>query len=249
MPHQTNVPENESALPSRFVTTHWSVVLRAGHADSTNAHEALSELCRIYWYPLYSYVRRQGQKPHDAEDLTQAFFARLLEKNYVAGAQQAKGRFRTFLLTALKRFLANEWDRQHARKRGGFLALVSIDASSAESRLSAEPIHDVTPEVLFERQWARTLLDQVMSRLREEYAVTGRATLFEQLRPCLAKNGGRPYAELATRLGVTEAAVKMAVQRLRARYRGILREEIGRTVSSPEEIEEEISHLFAAFGP
>ena len=247
--HGNKMANNLSHGANPFVTTHWSAVVKAGAVDSAEASQAISELCQAYWYPLYGFIRRQGHSPEDAEDLTQAFFTRMLEKNYLADARQDKGKFRAFLLMALKRFLANEWDRQHAQKRGGFQTLVPIDHTLAESRLSAEPIHDLQPDVLFERQWAMTLLEQVMGRLQEEYVATGRAKLFEYLRSCLAKEeSALPYAEIAARLNLTEAAVKMAVHRLRARYREILRLEIGKTVASSEEIEEEIRHLFSTFG-
>lgn len=232
-----------------FVTTHWSVVLSARDQGSATSNEALEALCRTYWYPLYAFVRRQGRTPHDAQDLTQEFFARLLEKDYLKAAAPDKGRFRTFLLVALKRFLANEWDRQRAQKRGGSNPVVSIDQELAESRFAAEPAQ-LQPDLLFDRQWARTLLDHTMLRLREEYMSSGRAKLFELLRSCLARDeSALPYAEIATRLNLTEPAVKMAVQRLRARYREILRAEIAETVASEDEVEEEIRHLFSAFGP
>jgi RNA polymerase sigma factor (sigma-70 family) len=233
-----------------FVTTHWSVVLTARDENSPESSEALEALCRTYWFPLYAFVRRQGRNPHDAQDLTQEFFARLLEKGYLNSAAQEKGRFRTFLLVALKRFLANEWDRQHAQKRGGSALIVPIDPELAESRFMAGPVHELQPDLLFDRQWALTLLDRTMMRLREEYVTTGRAKLFELLRGCLAKDeSALPYAEIAARLNLTEPAVKMAVQRLRARYREILRAEIADTVAGPEEVEEEIRHLFSTFGP
>ncbi len=232
-----------------FATTHWSVVLSAQDKDSPRSAEALEALCRVYWYPLYAYARRAGHSPADAEDLTQGFFARLLEKDYLKSAAREKGRFRTFLLTALKRFLANEWDRQHAQKRGGFAPVVSIDQEMAESRFTAEPAHQLQPDVLFDRHWAITLLERTMARLQEEYGATGRASLFDHLRGCLVRDeSSLPYAEIAARLNLTEAAVKMAVHRLRLRYREILQAEIAQTVSAPEEIEEEIRHLFAAFG-
>jgi len=232
-----------------FVTTHWSVVLSAQDKDSPHARQALETLCRAYWFPLYSFVRRQGQSPHDAQDLTQEFFARLLEKEYLKSANQEKGRFRTFLLVALKHFLANEWDRQHAQKRGGFTPVVSIDQDFAESRFAAEPAHQLQPDVLFDRQWATSLLGRTMSQLLDEYVASGRAKLFELLRGCLARDeSALTYAEIARQLNLTEAAVKMAVQRLRARYREILRAQIAETVASPEEIEDEIRHLFSTFG-
>jgi RNA polymerase sigma-70 factor (ECF subfamily) len=250
---QAPSPETSSAdgLPQRptFVTTHWSVVLSAQNVNSPLAAEALAKLCHAYWFPLYAFIRRQGRSPHDAQDLTQEFFARLLEKDYLKSAAREKGKFRTFLLVVLKRFLANEWDRQHAQKRGGFAPLLSIDQELAESRFAAEPGHSLQPDVLFDRQWAITLLERTMALLQEEYVSTGRASLFDFLRGCLARDeSALPYADIATRLKLTEAAVKMAVQRLRARYREILRREIGDTVASPDEIEDEIRHLFATFG-
>jgi RNA polymerase sigma-70 factor (ECF subfamily) len=246
MPDETQT--TASAEGGRFTTTHWSAVIRAGHAEGVQAEEALSELCRVYWYPLYAFARRQGISPSEAEDLTQNFFARLLEKGFLAGADQEKGRFRTFLLTLFKRFRANEWNRQHTQKRGGFQTVVSIDAEWAESRFSAEPAHGEQPDVLFERQWALTLLDQVMAQLQREYVESGHATLFEHLEACLVRGeAALSYRETAARLNLTEAAVKMAVRRLRARYREILREEIQKTVSSPDEVEAEIQHLFAVF--
>ena len=233
-----------------FVTTHWSVVLAAGRSDSTRAQIALSSLCQTYWYPLYAFVRQRGHSPHDAQDLVQEFFARLLEKQGLARITRDKGKFRSFLLVALQRFLANEWDRRHAQKRGGFQPVVSIDQKMAESRFASEPVHHLQPDVLFDRQWAVTLLQATMARLQQEYVATGRAKLFELLRGCLAKDeSALPYAEIAARLNLTEAAVKMAVQRMRARYREILRAEIAGTVASPGEIDEEIRHLFSAFGP
>jgi RNA polymerase sigma-70 factor (ECF subfamily) len=245
------LPSSEAAAPRPvFVTTHWSVVLSAQAKGSAKSSEALETLCRTYWYPLYAYARRAGHSPADAEDLTQSFFARLLEKDYLQSAARDKGKFRTFLLVALKRFLANEWDRQHAQKRGGFVPVVSIDQDQAEARFAAEPAHNVGPDVLFDRQWALTLLDSAMSRLQQEYTATGRTRLFETLRSLLVKDeSASPYAEIAARLNLTEPAVKMAVHRLRTRYREVLREEIVQTVSSAAEVEEELRHLFSAFGP
>ena len=226
------------------------MVLSAQDRDSARSDAALETLCRTYWYPLYAFARRLGHPAHDAQDLTQEFFARLLRKEYLKSAEREKGRFRTFLLVALKHFLANEWDRQHAQKRGGFVSVMSIDQELAESRFAAEPSHNLQPDVLFDRQWAMTLLERTMSQLHDEYVATGRARLFEFLQGCLAKDeSALPYAEIATRLNLTEAAVKMAVQRLRARYREILQAEIAETVASPEEVEEEIRHLYSAFGP
>jgi RNA polymerase sigma-70 factor (ECF subfamily) len=233
-----------------FATTQWTIVLEAQGSDSPQAQAALERLCSTYWFPLYAFVRRQGRSPHDAQDLTQEFFARLLEKDYLKSAAREKGKFRTFLLVALKRFLANDWDRQHAEKRGGFVPVVSIDQKLAESRFESEPSHNQQPDVLFDRQWAMTLLEHTMKRLHEEYVTSGRTKLFEYLRGALARDeSALPYAQVASQLNLSEAAVKMAVQRLRARYREILRAEIADTVSSPDEVEEEIRHLFSTFGP
>jgi len=239
-----------SASDARFVTTHWSVVLSARGTDSTRSAAALETLCRTYWYPLYGYMRRQGRSAHDAQDLTQGFFARLLQKDYLQAAAREKGKFRTFLLMTLKRFVANEWDREHALKRGGFAPVVPIGQEVAESRFAAEPSHNLQPDILFDREWARTLLERAMAHLQQEYVASGRAKLFEYVQSCLAReDSALPYAEIAARLKLTEPAVKMAVYRLRTRYREILREEIAHTVSAPEEIEEEIRQLFCAFGP
>lgn len=244
------MPSPETSAEGHFVTTRWSAVARAGGDDPGASERALAELCGAYWYPLYAYARRRGHAPEEAQDLTQAFFARLLEKNYVADARQEKGKFRAFLLVAMKRFMADEWGRLHAQKRGGFRVIVSIDQGAAESRLAAEMSHDQSPDLLFDRQWALTLLDRVQSRLREEYVATGRAALFEHLEGWLGRDeAALPHAEIAARLGLTVPAVKMAVRRLRARYRELLREEIGQTVAAPEDIDGEIRHLFSIFGP
>jgi RNA polymerase sigma-70 factor (ECF subfamily) len=250
-PLRMKTGSSESSLGGgeRFVTTHWSAVARAGTDDPAAAREALGELCQTYWYPLYCFIRRQGHAPHEAEDLTQGFFARLMEKNFVGNARRERGKFRTFLLVALKGYLANEWDRQHAQKRGGFHTVVEIDQAMVEARLDAELKQELTPETLFERQWALMMLEQTMTRLGEEYIDTGRAKLFEHLSACLAQSQASvSYAEIARELRLTEAAVKQASYRLRARYREILRSEIAKTVSTPEEIDEELRCLFACFG-
>ena len=229
-----------------FVTTHWSVVLTAGATDTTSAHEALAKLCRSYWYPLYAYIRRRGHSPEDAEDLTQEFFARFLEHNWVGRADREKGRFRTFLLSAMNYFLANEWDKARAQKRGGGAAPLPLEFDAAETRYSHEPADQVTPEQHFERRWVLALLEQVLGRLREEFEQEGKAELFAALNPCLV--GDRtllPYAELGEKLRLGEGAVKSAVHRLRQRYRQLLREEIAQTVAAPGEVDEELRHLFA----
>jgi RNA polymerase sigma factor (sigma-70 family) len=245
---ETDQPTTTATSAARFAATHWSAVVRAGSLDPGNAPGALEELCQVYWFPLYAFARRRGCNPADAEDLTQSFFARLLEHNFVARADPAKGRFRTFLLTLFKRFLVNEWNREHAQKRGGLQPVVSIDSQVAESRFGAETARAEQPDILFERHWAMTLLDEVMKRLQEEYGRSGRGRLFEHLEGCLMHDpGALPYAEIAARLDLSEAAVKMAMQRLRARYQAVLREEIGKTVASQEEVEPELRDLFNAF--
>lgn len=235
--------------PEYFATTHWSVVLTAQRSDSTHAHAALSSLCQTYWYPLYAFVRRQGYGAHDAQDLTQEFFARLLAKNYLAVVTREKGKFRSFLLAALKHFLANEWNRAQAAKRGGGREVISLNDTEAESRYRLEPADNTTAEKIFERRWATTLLDQVLNRLRGEYARAEKADLYEHLKGCLTvESQSAPYAELATRLNTSEGAIKVAVHRLRARYRELLRTEIAQTVSSEAEVEDELRYLFAALG-
>ena len=207
---------NEAQDPSsagggRFMTTHWSLVLAAADADDARGREALAKLCQVYWYPLYAFVRRQGHGPHDAQDLTQEFFTRLLEKDYLGDVDRAKGKFRSFLLAALKHFLSKEWARAKTLKRGGGQTLVPLDALLAEDRYRREPEDNATPERLFERRWALTLLDQVLTRLSEEYDMTGKRAMFEQLQGCLTGDSDLlPYAELAARLGMTEGAVKVA---------------------------------------
>jgi RNA polymerase sigma factor (sigma-70 family) len=228
-----------------FVTTHWSVVVAAGRTDSTRAHAALEKLCQSYWYPLYAYVRRLGQKPHDAEDLVQAFFAQCFEKNYLQAADQGKGRFRSFLLIAFKRFLANEWDKAHTKKRGGGQQPISLDGLAPEERYALEPPQLDNPETLYERRWALTLLEQVLAGLEAEQQKAGNAQTFSALKGLLTGGGGSSYAEIAGHLGITEGAVKVAVHRLRKRYRQLLEEEIANTVSSPEEVQEERRYLLS----
>jgi RNA polymerase sigma factor (sigma-70 family) len=228
-----------------FASTRWTVVLSAGDPNSPQAVTALEALCRTYWYPLYAFVRRRGHSPPDAEDLTQEFFARLLKHNWVANADRHKGRFRAFLLMALKRFLTKEWDKAKTLKRGGQLRFVPLQLDTAETRYTREPADPRTPEQVYEKQWAMTLLGTVLSRLRGEYGAAGKGRLFEALEPCLiGKRESQPYAVLAAQLEMTEGAVKVAVGRLRERYRERLKEEIGHTVASPAEVEEELRHLF-----
>ena len=235
----------EHAGRRHFVTTRWSVVLAAGtELSSSGAREALTTLCEMYWYPLYAFLRSRGYGAEDAQDLTQAFFARLLEKDTIGHADPARGRFRSFLLTALKNFAANEHDRQSARKRGGGSHLVSLESGSAEDRFQLEPPSDETPETVFDRRWALTLLDRVMSRLKAEARRDGKTPSFDGLKTYLT--GDQPqltYAQTASALGLSEGAAKVAVHRLRRRFRDLVRDEIAQTVSSPEEIEDELRHL------
>jgi len=230
----------------QFTTTHWSVVLAAGGLASSQADLALAELCRTYWYPLYAFVRRKGHSPHDAQDLTQGFFARLLEKNYIADADRERGRFRTFLLAALNHFLSDEWDKAQRLKRGGGREIISFDAISAEERYRLEPLDQLDAAKLYERRWVTTLFEKVLMRLEEEFRESGKTKLFEALKDSLlAQETGSSYAALGARLGLKEDAVKKAVQRMRLRYRELFREEIAQTVAGPSDLEAELKHLFA----
>jgi RNA polymerase sigma-70 factor (ECF subfamily) len=238
------------ALPTlgEFPATHWSVVLAAGHSEVTGASQALEGLCRAYWPPLYAYVRRQGHGPDDAQDLTQEFFARLLVKRYLQHADPACGRFRTFLLTSLKHFLISDWRKGTRQKRGGGHTLLSMDAETAEQGYAAEPAEVLTPEGIYERRWAATLIERVLTLLRSEYAGAGKERLFEHLKDSLwGERSSSPYATLAAELGVTEGALKVSAHRLRQRCRELLRAEIAQTVARPEEIDEELHHLMAVF--
>lgn len=229
-----------------FASTHWSVVLAAADTAAPGGDAALAELCRNYWYPLYAFVRRKGHSAHDAQDLTQAFFARLLEKNYVAQADRARGRFRTFLLTAFNHFLADAWDKARRLKRGGGCELVSFDAVAAEERYRLEPLDQLDAARLYERRWVTTLFDQVLDRLEQELHDSGKQELFDGLRGALlAERTGPSYAQLGTTLGLSEDAVKQAVLRMRRRYRELFREEIAQTVASPREVDDELRRIFA----
>jgi RNA polymerase sigma factor (sigma-70 family) len=220
------------------------VVLAAGDGHSEPAQRALTTLCQTYWYPLYTYVRTQGYSTEDAEDLTQGFFARVLEKRAFDRADRQKGKFRYFLLVGLKNFLSDQYDRSAALKRGGGQRIVSFDAHTAEERFQFEPIDTLAPDKLYERRWGLTLLEQALNRLKAEYIVARKEQLFEALEAFLKEPETAPsYAEVAVRLGLTEAALKSALFRLRQRYRELVREEIAQTVSTAAEIEEEIRHL------
>lgn len=229
--------------PARFTTTHWSVVLEAARPETPGSVDAFARLYRDYWYPLYAYVRRRGRSPHEAEDLTQEFFLSLLQHQRLRGVERAGGRFRSFLLKALQNFLANDWDRASARKRGGGSTLVPLDDVDAESRFLADPT-ERAPEISFERAWAFAVLEHAMQQLESEMRAAGKAKLLEHLRPHLqGDRNGRPYAEIATDLGVSEGAVRVTVHRLRQRYGELLRAEVARTVETEAEVADEVRHL------
>jgi RNA polymerase sigma factor (sigma-70 family) len=230
-----------------FATTHWSMVLQAGANNSPQASEALAWLCHTYWYPLYVFVRRQGHEVADAQDLTQDFFARLLKLNYLRLADRDRGRFRTFLLTSLKHFLINEWNKASRQKRGAGHPLISLDAEGTETRFLAEPADDRTPEKAFERRWALLVLGRVLDQLEAEFVAAGRVQLFDELKSFLSgEEVESSYAEIGRRLGMSEGNMKVTVHRLRHRYRELLRKEISLTVEDPESIDEEIRDLIAA---
>lgn len=230
----------------QFTTTHWSVVLAAVDQESSAAADALAQLCCTYWYPIYAYVRRKGYEVADAQDLTQEFFARLLEKNYLGAVDRRKGKFRSFLLASLEHFLAKEWTRSHRLKRGGGKVIIPWDSFEAEERYSLEPPDNWTAERIYERRWALTVLEQAMTALGNEYSAAAKADLFEQLRPFISGDDDEvTYPDLADRLRMTEGAVRVAVHRLRQRYAEAVRAEVGKIVQ-PEDVEEELGHLFAA---
>ncbi len=242
-----NPTPKPAATGGIFATTHWTAVLAAGHGDSPQADVALEELCRTYWYPLYAYVRRHGHSREDAEDLTQGFFARLLEKNYLEGVTSDGGKFRSFLLVALKRFLANEWDRANRQKRGGGVLPLSLDWQDAETRYQIAPADNLSPDKLYDRAWAVVVLERVITRLRDENGADGKAGLYEQLKPFLMMGKSEiPYAQAAAALKMTEGGVRVVVHRLRRRYRELLREEIAQTLANPAQADEEMQALFSA---
>jgi len=235
--------------PSLFLTTHWSVVLTAKDKSSPESAAALEVLCRAYWYPLYAFVRRQGHPPSDAQDLTQEFFARLLAKEYLQAADPDKGRFRTFLRVALRHFLANEWDRARRLKRGGGHTPLPLDTTAGEERYQAEGDDAHPPDRLYEQRWARALLEQALARLRAEYAATAKAAEFEQLKEALtADRGAIAYRDLAATLDLTEGAARVAVHRLRKRFREVFRATVAETVSSPQEVDDELRYLVGLLG-
>jgi RNA polymerase sigma factor (sigma-70 family) len=230
---------------AQFPTTRWTLVVAAGDPRRKEARSALVSLCENYWYPLYAYVRRRGYPPDQAQDLTQEFFTRVLEGRYLDRADPEKGRFRSFLLTSLKFFVADEEDRRRARKRGGG-QLVSLEFSSGEERYQREPAHDETPERIFERRWALSVLDRVVEKLRDEFVQHGRPEHFERLKVFLLGRSDAPYAALAHEMNTSEGALKVAIHRLRKRYRELFRQEIADTVADPAEVESELRYLAAA---
>lgn len=220
--------------------------MSAAKLTEETADASLANLCRLYWYPIYAFVRRRGYSQEDAKDLTQEFFSRVLEKNYLEDANPSRGRFRSFLLAAVRHFLANEWDKQRAQKRGGGLHTIALDPQTAEGRYCAEPANQENPEKLYERQWALAMLDQVLGSLRNEYVLDGRLGDFEKLVPTLTGSAALPYAELAQLWNMSEGAVKVAVHRVRKRYRALLRQRIGETVVDAADIDDEIRFLISA---
>lgn len=240
-PAPSDSPRSPAAA---FRTTHWSAVLLAGRDSEPDARAALEDLCRTYWYPLYVFVRRKGHAHADAQDLVQGFFGQLLERRDLAGVHPDKGRFRTFLLSALGHFLANEWHRTKALKRGGNLQFVPLETGDPENRFQREPATADSPEAGYDRAWAEQVLRSVLTRLRAENEREGGAERFEALKGfLLGDRGGEPYAAVAERLGTTESGIKSAVHRLRQRLRELFREEIARTVATETEIEDELRHL------
>jgi RNA polymerase sigma factor (sigma-70 family) len=239
--HETREPAGH------FTTTHWSLVLTAYASDTTTAAVALNKLCQSYWYPVYAFIRRKGHPPEDCLDLTQGFFSELLEKGLFLAADRERGRFRSFLLASVKNFLGHEWEKSRAKKRGGEYVFVSLDATEAEGNYSHEPANPLTPEQLFERRWALTVLEQTFVRLKNECAAAGKGKLFETLQPCLSgDDASRSYFEIGAELNMSEGAARVAAHRLRSRYTELLRAEISKTLSSPAEVDAELAALRAA---
>jgi len=239
----------QSSVPGDiFATTHWTVVLAAGRKHTPQSDLALEQLCQTYWFPLYAYVRRRGHEREDAEDLVQAFFAKFLAKNYLEGLSAEHGRFRAFLLASLKHFLANEWDRSQRQKRGGGATHLSLDWQTADTKFQGLAGNEPSPDQAFDREWALALLGKVIERLQADCAAEGKAQLFDQLKVFLmAGKGETAQSEVAKALGMEEGAVRVAVHRLRKRYRQLLRDEIVNTLSDPAMVDEEMRALFGAF--
>jgi RNA polymerase sigma factor (sigma-70 family) len=249
-----NQSENQEALPGpaikrrdQFVTTQWSVVLKAATQDHEKAAVALHWLCTNYWYPVYAFIRRRGSDIHEAEDLTQAFFAYLLEEQTLKKVDREKGRFRSFLLTVLTNFLNNEWDRRHTLKRGGGKKIVSLDEVAADGLYRNEPSATLPPEKLFDRRWASTLVEKVLVELRDEYQSVQNSKLLARLEPLLTQDVSPGLAaDLALEFGTSEGAVKVALHRLRRRFGELLRREVGLTVADASSLDEEVHYLLSA---
>jgi len=240
-------PERQGVAAGRFQTTHWTVVVRAGSAAAAGSREALTHLCELYWRPVHAYIRRRVTSDDEARDLTQAFFTVFLEKHYVRDADPARGRFRSFLLGSVQHFLSNDRDRAHALKRGGWTTFVPLEVETVEGWVRHEPATHVTPERVFEHRWARALVSRVMDRLEEEFEQTGRARTFRLLRSSLGgEEASASYAELAQAMNSSTGAIRVAVHRLRRRFRALLLEEVGRTVADPADIESEVRYLVEA---
>jgi RNA polymerase sigma-70 factor (ECF subfamily) len=248
MGSSTHSSANPPPDAGQFATTRWSLVMRAGRAESPESQRALATLCQDYWFPLYAYARRKTANVEEAQDLTQSFFVALLEKDYVAQADPERGRFRAFLLTAFKHFLSKEWERERAQKRGGGQAPIALDFESGENRYRLEPAGEFTPDRLYEREWALTLLDRVLQGLREEYHAGNKAALFDRLKGFMTRSADGSLAEAAQDLGISEGAAKVAAHRLRTRYRERLRAEIAQTVADPSDVDAEIRSLFEILG-
>ena len=237
------------AADGQFTATHWSLVLAARDGTSMQAARALEKLCRTYWYPLYAYVRRKGSSAHDAQDLTQGFFAHLLQRSFLENVGPQKGKFRSFLLAALNHFLSDEWDKSRAAKRGGGRTFISLDDDNAEELYLSEPDSAVTAEKIFEQRWALTLLAQALTRLREEFSSAGKTREFDHLKVFLSTpTSDGAYDAVAVELEMPVATVAVKVHRLRQRYGELIRAEIADTVASPADIDEEMAHLFDAVG-
>lgn len=234
----------ERSVGGVFQTTHWSVVLAAGDLEAKDAHSALTHLCQTYWYPLYCCVRRYGYSPEDAQDLTQAFFAKLLSKNQIGLAEPERGRFRTFLLRSLENFLRSKYRDANAEKRGGGQLMTSLEFETAEGRYQSEPADSLSPSVVFERLWVGSVLETVLTALRKEFSTTGRLELFDALEPHLwGDQASAPYGSIAGSLNMTAVAVRVTLHRLRQRFHDLLRAEISNTVESPGDIEDELRFL------
>ena len=241
--------EEKALGPAAFRTTRWSMVLAAGGDDTTLSGQALEQLCRRYWYPLYAYVRRRGYSHEDASDLTQSYFARLLEKRSFSTVEPGIARFRSYLLGGLKNFLINEWENANRQKRGGGQMIVSLDDENADQRYALDQSDSDSPDKLFERQWAHAVIEAVLARLRKEFAGSEKAGLFDALKPALtADQFDQPYAELAASLGMAEGTLRVTISRMRKRFGKLLRQEVAQTVSAPEEVEAEVRSLILALG-